>query len=78
VADSLVDSLVAQSLDLPPGAARWRHQQRAMQVRAPQPRRVLPPALPARAVLAEGCSGGMPLRSAGTPAALNSGRTLAC
>jgi len=29
VADSLVDTLVSQSLDLPPQAARWRHRQRA-------------------------------------------------
>lgn len=29
IADGLADSLVAQSLDLPPVAARWRHQQRA-------------------------------------------------
>ncbi|GIL57651.1 hypothetical protein Vafri_12844, partial [Volvox africanus] len=29
MADNLVTSLVAQSLDLPPRAARWRHQQRA-------------------------------------------------
>ncbi|GLC61462.1 hypothetical protein PLESTB_001758900 [Pleodorina starrii] len=29
MADNLVTSLVAQSLDLPPQAARWRHQQRA-------------------------------------------------
>ena len=29
MADRLVNSLVAQSLDLPPSAARWRHQQRA-------------------------------------------------
>ncbi|GBF92940.1 hypothetical protein Rsub_05776 [Raphidocelis subcapitata] len=31
MADRLVDSLVAQSLDLPPNAARWRHRQRSKQ-----------------------------------------------
>ncbi|KAF5826986.1 hypothetical protein DUNSADRAFT_1555 [Dunaliella salina] len=30
MADNLMTSLVAQSLDLPPSAARWRHHQRAM------------------------------------------------
>ncbi|WIA08292.1 hypothetical protein OEZ85_007735 [Tetradesmus obliquus] len=28
MADKHVDTMVAQSLDLPPSAARWRHQQR--------------------------------------------------
>lgn len=37
MSDSLVTSLVAQSLDLPPRAARWRHQQRSGGAPRPPP-----------------------------------------